>query len=447
MPSTDQLGEAVSGRLCASDQAQLPPTDSEGKRFRDGRFEEWLSYLAEDQPHLTEDKSLEARALLVRVTRTIEKVLSELQLEALGALCTDGSWWFYELLSVLHVSRATVITFNYDNLIECALEPYKRQDGFLVAYPWLGIDEEDILNGRPRRADLLRLREIDSRVSRAAIGPGPGVVRVTSGADTFRLLKLHGSLSWYSAPEDPTGSTLQRWTLPGVVTSPQDDDGEDRRRVLPGGEPFIVPPAALKSQHLRNPVVRELWREASAALKSARRVVLVGYSLPPADRSFGGIVSEALVGGDVAIEVVDREPVRVVERLKRLGVPKGVIKDPCSGDDCVQLWVERERDILATGVVKGLRGLGGEELLLAGNRAVTAVTATGSSGDAVLQVTADQNLSSSLPSKELLPHLATARRLVTDEGGRKQPVVGYELCNRSAVGVHGHVTLIPAGRP
>jgi hypothetical protein len=83
MPLTDELGERVSERVTKADQARLPPPGPDGKRFNGGRFEEWLSYLAEEQPHLTEDQGLEARALLVRVVREMRDVLSEAQGEAM----------------------------------------------------------------------------------------------------------------------------------------------------------------------------------------------------------------------------------------------------------------------------------------------------------------------------------------------------------------------------
>ena len=45
LPITDELGERVRVRLSRRDREKLPRG-----RFRGGRFEEWLSYLAEDQP-------------------------------------------------------------------------------------------------------------------------------------------------------------------------------------------------------------------------------------------------------------------------------------------------------------------------------------------------------------------------------------------------------------
>jgi len=94
---------------------------------------------------------------------------------------------------------------------------------------------------------------------------------------------------------------------------------ETRRLVLPGREPFIVPPSATKSGYYRNPLTRELWRTAFEALHAAGRISLVGYSLPPADLVMSGMLASAIRGRDVPIEVVNPCPEGPSERLLGLG--------------------------------------------------------------------------------------------------------------------------------
>ena len=73
-PLTDSLGEMVRSRLSDADRANMPPSE-----FREyGRFEEWLSYLSERQPHLEPEGVAEAALLAMRFTRVIGEVLSEL---------------------------------------------------------------------------------------------------------------------------------------------------------------------------------------------------------------------------------------------------------------------------------------------------------------------------------------------------------------------------------
>ena len=67
--------------------------------------------------------------------------------------------------------------------------------------------------------------------------------------------------SWYWLPDGGGNSTLERWRLPGIFGELWDPAKGHRRQELPSHEVFIVPPAALKGQRLREPVTRELLDE------------------------------------------------------------------------------------------------------------------------------------------------------------------------------------------
>jgi hypothetical protein len=84
-----------------------------------------------------------------------------------------------------------------------------------------GLARPDELVVHPRRAVAApailpkRYLSILCRLARRhSGGPRPLTDRV---AGTFRLPKLHGSLSWHWAPDDTTGVKLQRWRSPGGV--------------------------------------------------------------------------------------------------------------------------------------------------------------------------------------------------------------------------------------
>jgi hypothetical protein len=101
--------------------------------------------------------------------------------------------------------------------------------------------------------------------------------------NTFRLLKLHGSLDWWAVPKDVSGATLNREETYGTFERPAELTDEERHRTLHGRERFIIPPLSLKGTYYRNPLTRELWRQADQALHRATRISIVGYSIPPAD--------------------------------------------------------------------------------------------------------------------------------------------------------------------
>jgi hypothetical protein len=358
-PLTDSLGEMVRSRLSDADRAKMPPSE-----FEDGRFEEWLSYLSERQPHLEPEGVAEAALLAMRVTRVIGEVLSELQTKALSA---EAGGWFYQFLSVLHVLRAQVITLNYDNFVECGVHTLG-----LHSADWLGpatVCEDDILAGLPPCADFPGRSLQSTAVSTYDGDPFDTSERRSS---TFKLWKLHGSLSWYWLPDGGGNSTLQRWRLPGVFGELWDPAEGYRRQELPSHEVFIVPPAALKGQRLREPVTRELWRRAAEALRAAERLVLIGYSVPHADHSVMGMLTEGLQGRDVRIEVVNPRSDEVMARLVRLGVPASAISS-INGTDCISCWSATEVERLAHQAIEALKSdprLTGEVLMFSASARV-----------------------------------------------------------------------------
>jgi SIR2-like domain len=208
-----------------------------------------------------------------------------------GEAIADGlPNWLIRFVTALHFCRATVITFNYDRLIERAMQSAEIDDF-----------EKALGEGRITWLNMLR-----------SVPTFPPIPARTSGElnPSIQLLKLHGSLNWFWVTGDASGVTLSHWKL--------DDDNEGRHRYLPGREPFVVPPAASKSAFFRNPIMSDIWRRSAMALREAKRVALVGYSLPLTDLVSASMVSETLSRSDVEIEVVNPYPAEVVTAVQRL---------------------------------------------------------------------------------------------------------------------------------
>lgn len=144
----------------------------------------------------------------------------------------------------------TVLSFNYDMLVERAC------DAAGLAYDYGALADLEI-------ADAKRRRVLNRR-----------------GSDV-RILKLHGSSNWgicrgcrkaekkndvILAHEDPY-VPLRRRTCPFC-----------RDRFLTTG---IVPPILVKAGEIRH--LDDTWDEAGRALKRAREITVIGYSLPEGD--------------------------------------------------------------------------------------------------------------------------------------------------------------------
>lgn len=288
MPMTDELGGAVAERLRRSGETRVPP------RFEGGAFETWMSHLAEEQPFLTVPENLANRALFLTVSEAVAEVLGE---QVQSVLSSSYPAWLPRLICLAHRQRTTVVTFNYDTLVECAVATG-------VLYDW-------------GAAEPVEWTELTGDVP----GWPSGVLRWGSTpADTFTLLKLHGSLNWYWVPEDTTGVSVARRVLPGSFGAPEPYSEQSRRRDVPGRAPFVVPPSTAKSSYYRNPFFREIWRQAFEAICGADRLVLVGYSLPLADLTVADMLREGLARSSADVTIVNPAACDVAERLAQLGV-------------------------------------------------------------------------------------------------------------------------------
>lgn len=301
MPLSDELGQEVE-RLLEQREHRLPA------ELTKGTFEEWLSRLAEDQPDLLEHENLRRRAWFAEIAQAVAEVIERQQRE----IRSDGyepPAWLRSFIGAAHGWRATVITFNYDTLLEDAVNRSYFRD----------FDAPGVSN-RVRSCDVLG--HLPPSADAAEAGP----------YSTFHLLKLHGSVNFYRASGDGVGSSLERWPLEGETHREHvdplqesmtrniaeqfglrrdaplgkvEDPSERKARVLFGYETFIVPPAALKSPYYRSTFLRSVWRRAREAIERASKLYLVGYSLPETDLVTVGLIRESLPAG-ASVFVVNR---------------------------------------------------------------------------------------------------------------------------------------------
>jgi hypothetical protein len=311
MPMTGELGEKALERLRARG-AQGMPT----RAFSGPQLEAWLSRLAEPQPDLSAARNAANQSLFLLMSEALREVIVESQSRAHAG---EMPWWLRRMLGALHYSPgARVITFNYDTLVETAVGA-------------IGLFDDDAKRVDP--AELIR------HMPPARHGPAGGLSFGIPRARTFRYLKLHGSVDTFWIPGDASGASIGRWVLPGSWGSPQIGDQEERRQVLPGTEAYIVPPAAAKSAFYANPLARELWRTAAESIAKAKRVAIIGYSIPMTDLVTSGMLADALDRTTSEVTVVNRTPGPVADRLAEIGVDPSRIHQ-IDGEDSVQRFAE-----------------------------------------------------------------------------------------------------------
>lgn len=166
--------------------------------------------------------------------------------------------------SMLVDVETTVITFNYDLLIEILLEETRqlhRYDGYGVEIPLV-----DDAMPTPRHSFPLQPTKLITR-------------------SNATLLKLHGSINWGSPTifNDKSDAIYQLPESEGVSMDDfviQTDVGSPFTMYF---KPVIIPPILDKSFWLRNPTFRVLWNMAMEAIDDASTITFVGYSLPVTD--------------------------------------------------------------------------------------------------------------------------------------------------------------------
>jgi len=277
----------------------LDPTDFEG----------WLSYLSDDQPWLLPEESLRNRAGFLRISRLISDIISEHESEAKRRPMPD---WLCLLITYWHQTKSTVLTFNYDLLVEAAFENTVR------VYSRPG-DQQNYVNAR---------QIITAPLMPA--GARQGAVLAASTIESFQLMKLHGSRSWvYSGRESFYGEVIYDATTEFGWNEKQPHWID---RLIVDKVPLVVPPTNGKSNFFNNETVRSQWRLSLEALRHADRVFVVGYSFPSTDHMTRYLLQESH-HADRKVILVSRSTA-AMERLPNF-IPTESIDTPIIGDRAV----------------------------------------------------------------------------------------------------------------
>ncbi len=182
----------------------------------------------------------------------------------------------------------TIITFNQDIQIEKVLyklagtERYKNI-GTIFNFPYcysipLSSVDVTIPKATKNEKDLFKLAN-------------------NSNLKGIRILKLHGSLNWYSTHMSTRPS-------PHAMFNPNRVIRITRRQIIDpqmtftGGRtqytfPVIVPPVTRKSAILHN-YIKPLWGMAEQKIKAANEIVIFGYSCPVMDFESSNLIQRSL---------------------------------------------------------------------------------------------------------------------------------------------------------
>ena len=234
MPIMRDITKAVSENDCIDLPPPLKDVENRKQREIEENVELWLTYLYQRQPWLHDHFN----ELNLRVANRIIKYLAErIEAGTHAAVQTPAPHWLVSLVDQWHQQRATVITLNYDTLVE-----------------------------------------------RIACGLGIELAQLYasgSSRETLEYIKLHGSINWHSSGEDSNSGI---WNYVDVTPwTSQINACDSDVQMLSDTEPLIIPPLTEKATYYENTAIRQLWQRAGDAIDSATRVFVIGYSLPISD--------------------------------------------------------------------------------------------------------------------------------------------------------------------
>lgn len=254
----------------------------------------FIEYLVEEQESLGARYPLSSlRELRERLIRLIHHAVATSQMSRAGVYHR-----FWELAKEISLN-ISVITTNYDTLLDEAFDFLYPSHALIdycihfMNYEWYGDPDVSL----PAFHWWVNPRE-PVEVWDASTTPLP-----------VKIIKVHGSLNWHYCPS--CGQVLLTpWatSVPGVHTAPETwvpDAFAPPGRCPWDGERFealIVPPSHFKVLH--SPVLARLRGEAAQEIRSAKRIVFVGYSFPPADVHLKALIMKNLPR-DCEVVVVD----------------------------------------------------------------------------------------------------------------------------------------------
>jgi hypothetical protein len=316
MPLLQDLADRIIGVL--GESARIP---REVETMMTDNFAHALSYLEQAKPWITEADNLRHRALFLDISNAIARDLDDTVARVGRTLGTRTPDWLTRLLRHWHEHHCTVITVNYDTLIESVAAHIELADGKRIL-----------------AADIYPLVLTDAGLRSGDAAPERRI-------ESLRLLKLHGSTNWYYSGRAAAHGEPIYFVPPltgGDTTADERHQHEQRLRAVADKYPFLVPPIYDKSPLLTHETIRALWFEAGEALKHARRVVCMGYSLPESDLTMMHFL-RTTCGTDARIEVVNqtREALKNFERLFR--GTKVHVEQCVTGGNCIAEFVGQLR--------------------------------------------------------------------------------------------------------
>lgn len=300
---------------------------NKGKRdleFGDFDLEECFTLIQLQLIDLNKEKEIddEKIAELYEVQRTLLAFFMEVLDEFNSHLKYSKSSTFLKLGEIIFNQKATVITFNYDDYIETAIE---IASGKNPPHPYLNEFQDNMateeIDEVCKKSEWRWNRPLGYGIEFDNIqihdGSKGNYRKFVSKSQFYKsnqlypwqILKLHGSINWYRYVNQSPNKYLTKdkidqiyeqrqteivlrdlvWSLP-ISLTPVDN-------IQLFVEPLIVTPVLYKEMEwdsMSDRIFRSLWKKAKDLLSKCKRIVIIGYSFPSSDFYVKKLILESL---------------------------------------------------------------------------------------------------------------------------------------------------------
>lgn len=321
-----------------------------------GNFEEILTYLYQDFPWKSEEEKHLLYSLYIRLAKIVTEVIKEKQDTSVEKELLAKEH-IKKFLNYLNDTKANVISLNYDTLLEDLsvkiLKPsgyvVRRKRGYLQEIRYSkDIDEKHTskenkvkIKSNGKRAVVIYFHnyDVDEQNFKSAIASFNNdkcadalknvysifrsemkeahiyhldlysipiaslksrTAAVYGGTDyeTYRLLKLHGSINWYySAAKEKTSEQIYLFR-----GSKEEKESKDL-------VPVIIPPVLDKTGFFKHSTIKSMWSEAKNLFKEAKKVHIIGYSIPQTDLTVKFML-QSYIPEDCEVTIVNKDEER-----------------------------------------------------------------------------------------------------------------------------------------
>jgi NAD-dependent SIR2 family protein deacetylase len=221
-------------------------------------------------------------------------------------------------------SNYSIISLNYDTMLEEAFQKHVAQFGYLdYCIHLMNYDRSDEIEQFNYWIDPRSPVSIDGNENPVSI----------------KLIKLHGSLNWkYCTCCNQTLRTTWDREIDltkGKFTGYTYPDKEKYEYVCPQDgtdfETLIMMPSYVKPLH--HPVISQLLSESAREIRATKKIVFVGYSLSDADLHIRALFKKHLTE-DVKVTVINTRETEAFQ-LKYLSLTKNVQFFTCSFEEMI----------------------------------------------------------------------------------------------------------------